>query len=293
VAVPLPDLTVTAALDPPAERVDQVAFVGKSLADDLHARLDARGLACTRVAVEAETDHAEHLVRLWRHEGALSAGATADRVRWQLEGWLSGSAASRPTAGITRLTLTPDELTAATGRQLGFWGGQTEAAERAMRALTRVEGLLGPDAVRVPEWRGGRSPDEQVVLVAAAAVDLTASRPAADASWIEAPWPGKLPTPAPAVVYREPPPAEVVDAGGAPVGVDGRGQVGAVPARLSVAGGRWLDVVSWAGPWPLDERWWDRSSRRRRARLQLLTADGQAHLVAVERGRWSLEATYD
>jgi protein ImuB len=60
-----------------------------------------------------------------------------------------------------------------------------------------------------------------------------------------------------------------------------------------VAGGPWTDVVEWAGPWPIEERWWDAARGRRRARLQLLTADGQARLVVLEQGRWHVAATYD
>ena len=86
---PPPDLAVTAELDPPAERVDMAAFVAKALADELHGASPRSGLACTRIAIEAETEHGEHLVRLWRHDGALTAGAIAERVRWQLDGWLS------------------------------------------------------------------------------------------------------------------------------------------------------------------------------------------------------------
>ncbi|MFA9566399.1 MAG: DNA polymerase Y family protein, partial [Acidimicrobiales bacterium] len=128
---PPPDLVVGTELDPPVERVDQVAFVAKVLADQLTEQLDRRGMACTRLAVEAETDHGEQLVRLWRHDGALSAGAIADRVRWQLDGWLSGSVggpgeqggggteawARRPTGPVKRLVLRPDEVGPATGRQ--------------------------------------------------------------------------------------------------------------------------------------------------------------------------------
>jgi protein ImuB len=291
--VPLPDLMVTTELDPPADQVAPVAFAGKALADELHRRLSELGLACTRVAIEAETEHAEHQVRLWRDEGALTPGAVADRVRWQLDGWLNGTAARRPTSGVTRLTLTPDEVVAAKGRQLGFWGEQTESAERAARALARVEGLLGPEAVGVPEWRGGRSAVEQVTLVPVGAVDLTGARPATEPGWVQAPWPGRLPAPSPATVYHDPLPVEVVDTDGAPVVVSGRGMASAAPARLSVAGGPWRDLVSWAGPWPLDERWWDHHAHRRRARFQVVTADGVAHVVFVEAGCWRLEATYD
>ena len=75
--------------------------------------------------------------------------------------------------------------------------------------------------------------------------------------------------------------------------VSGRGALSAPPARVSVAGGPWTDVQAWAGPWPLEERWWDSARRRRRARLQLVTADGQARLLTLESGRWRVEATYD
>jgi protein ImuB len=94
-------------------------------------------------------------------------------------------------------------------------------------------------------------------------------------------------------VHGEPTPAEVVDAAGEPLHVSGRGFLSAPPARVSVVGGPWADVVAWAGPWPLEERWWDTARRRRRARLQLVTTDGQAHLTTLERGQWHVEATYD
>jgi len=308
---PPPDLLATVDLDPPAERVDVAAFAAKRLADDLHERLASRGLACAQVVVTAETEHGEVLERCWRHEGALTAAAMADRVRWQLEGWLTSSAASRPTSGVTMLRLRPDEVAGARGRQLGFWGGETAAAERAARALARVEGLLGPGSATVPERRGGRSPAEQIVLVPADAVDLTEPGlrgpngvdrlrgpngvdrlrgPPSD----EAPWPGALPPPTPARLHAPPVPAEVLDRHGRPVGVSGRGLATAAPARVRVAdvAGEHT-IAAWAGPWPVDERWWDGEVHRRRARFQVLTTDGTAHLLSLEQGRWTLTATYD
>ena len=132
-----------------------------------------RGSACTRVVIGAETEHGERLERVWRAEGALTAAAMADRLRWQLDGWLQGSARHRPTAGISRLWLVPDEIVPAGGRQLGFWGTDVATTDRATRAVARVQGLLGLGAVTVPEWRGSRDPATQVALVDAAAVDLT------------------------------------------------------------------------------------------------------------------------
>lgn len=290
---PAPDLAVTQDLDPPVDQVDRAAFVAKVLADQLHARLAGDGLACTQVLVEARTEHGEVLARQWRHEGALTAGALADRVRWQLDGWLTGSASSRPTAGVNRLALVPVEVVAARGRQLGFWGGETLVDERIWRAVARLQGHLGAEAVTVPEVRGGRSPGERVVRVPVAAVDLTEARPAARLASITEPWPGQVPAPAPATVLAEPEAISVVDGHGEPVVVSGRSELSAPPAYLARSGKPAVRVAAWAGPWPVDERWWDPSQHRRRARFQLVDHQGGAHLVAVEAGSWWLEATYD
>lgn len=292
---PPPDLRCAAVLDPPAERVEQAAFVARELAEELHAALDARGLACSRVAIEAETEHGEHLVRLWRHEGALSAGAIADRVRWQLDGWLHASVAARPTGGIVHLALVPDEVLAASGRQLGFWGEETEADARAARALARLASMLGHDAVLVPERAGGRGPGDAVRLVPAVGVDLREREltPGAGGRGAPtAPWPGRVPAPAPAVVHDPPSPAQVTAADGTEVTVSGRGLLDAVPAQV-VLDGVPVALAGWAGPWMIDERWWDPTTRRRAARLQLLGVSGGAWLVVREHGRWWLEATYD
>jgi protein ImuB len=247
---------------------------------------------CTRLLIVAETEHGECFERLWRLDH-FTASVVADRVRWQLDGWLNGTAAHRPSAGITLLRLVPDELGTAAGRQLGFWGGGGGADERVVRALARVEGLLGPEAVTVPEWCGGRGPGEQVKLVPAGVVDLTGDRPSSRPEWRTEPWPGSLPAPSPATVPRGDVVAEVVDAAGVLVQVSGRGEVSSVPARLKVGGRPARRIVAWSGPWPVDERWWDDAGHRRQARFQVVTDDGVARLVTIERGRWHLAAVYD
>jgi protein ImuB len=178
----------------------------------------------------------------------------------------------------------PDQVVPDDGRQLDFWGGAAETAERVARALARVQGMLGPEAVVTGVPSGGRGPSEQVTLVPWGA-------PSADGG--SAPWPGRVPPPSPATVFAEPVVADVVDARGSPVGVTGRCALSAPPARVSMAGEPWADVVAWAGPWPVDERWWDRSAHRRRARFQVVTADGSAWLLALEAGRWWADAAYD
>ena len=286
---PPDDLFFEAELDPPADRADRAAFVAKSLADRLHDELGRRGLACTRIAIEAETEHGEHHVRLWRHDGALTAGAIAERVRWQLDGWLTDTSTSvrnRPTAGIVLVRITPDEVRPDAGRQLGFWGGTTLLDERAARALARVQGMLGLEAVCTAVLQGGRSPAERVRLVpwGDARVPETPS---------DTPWPGHVPSPAPALVYPAPLAAAVTGKDGDGVRVSGRGMCTQPPTHLRVEEQPTDEIVAWAGPWPVDERWWDPRAHRRRARFQLLTASGTAHLASVEGGRWWIEATYD
>lgn len=292
---PPTDLSVGMELDPPVERIDQAAFAAKALADRLSAVLDETGWSCLRLAIEAETEHGERLLRLWRHEGALTPGAMAERVRWQLEGWLIESPGHQPTGGLTRLALVPDQVVPARGRQLGFWGGQSEAAVRAARAAGRVASILGPDAVRVVQRRGGRNPDEQFSLLAASAVDLVERAELAPPP-LPAPWPGRLPTPSPAVVWSAEArlAARLVDLDGGSVSVTGRGEISAPPHQLAVRS--WPEprtVRSWAGPWPVEERWWDPPNRRRSARLQLVLDDGSAWLAVLEGGRWWIAGHYD
>ena len=319
---PQAELRVSAVVDPPAERVDRAAFIAKSLADTLHGELAGRGLACTRVLVAAETDAGDRIERLWRHEGALSAAGIAQRVRWQLDGWLStGRSLGRCSGGVNLIELVPDQVVPDDGVQLGFWGGTSEAGERAVRALARVQALVGTDAVLVPEWRGGRAPAEQYRLVPLDSVDLSARAVPGDE-----PWPGRVPDPAPAVIWPTPKAVEVVDAEGRRVAVGGRGIISAAPSRCLLDGsdarsGRWHEIRAWAGPWCIDERWWDALAHRRRARLQVVLgpavtgapedevstgrstgsarsrgahpSSGVAHLLTLEDGRWWLEATYD
>ena len=305
-APPPPDLVETAELDPPATRVDEVAFVAKTLADRLLARLDALGLACDRVVVEAETEHGERHARCWRHEGGLTAAALVARVRWQLDAWLTvdGATSGRepgiparsecdhgdePTSGLVLLRLAPDRVVSATSRQLGFWGGDAAAHDRAARVLARLQGMLGHDAVATAVVGGGRAPGERVRWI-------PWGEPR-DEPGLE-PWPGAVPGPPPARVPPEPAAAELLDGDGDPVRVSGRGEASAEPAELRCAllpdgGGA---VTAWAGPWLHDLRWWTRAARRRRALWQVVVgegADSVACLVTVERGRAAVEAVYD
>lgn len=102
-----------------------------------------------------------------------------------------------------------------------------------------------------------------------------------------------MPGLAPATVHFPPLPADVLDQDGRSIGVGGRGAMSARPAFVVIGpGGVATAIVAWAGPWPLEERWWDAGGRRR-ARVQVCTVDGSAYLLVREKGSWWAEATYD
>ena len=193
----------------------------------------------------------------------------------------------------------PSEVRGDDGDQLRLWGGPSAADERAARAVARLAGMVGDQAVLVPAWRGGRLPGDRYDWVPASTTDLTDAddtaerlRPGSTRGAGPGPWPGSLPAPSPAVVPPDVQPAELTDAGGRAVRVSGRGELSAAPARLAIAGRPAQAITGWAGPWPLDERWWEPRRHRRLARFQVVTADGAAHLVLAEHHHWWVAASY-
>ncbi|WP_416309434.1 DNA polymerase Y family protein [Saccharopolyspora sp. NFXS83] len=248
---PPPELAVAERLDPPVDRVDAAAFAAKALAERLHLLLGERGLACTRLGISARTENGEQLHRVWRCAEPLTPADTVDRVRWQLDGWLSArSREPRPTSGVAALELCPEEVVGAGGLQLDLMRSATGAADaRAGRAFVRVQGLLGPDQVLVGIPSGGRDARDRVTLVPWGAERRPQREP-------DRPWPGRIPAPSPSVLPESPWPATVLDAAGEPVRITPRLELTAPPHQVLVRG-RARTVVGWAGPWPLRERWWD------------------------------------
>lgn len=300
---PPAELDAVLDCDPPIDRVDAAAFAGRSLAGTLHRNLEGAGVGCTRLAIHAVTANGEKLSRVWRCAEPLTEDATADRVRWQLDGWLNRrNPGDRPSAPITVLRLQPVEVVSAGALQLPLWGGiGDEDRLRARRALIRVQGLLGPEAVQVPVLSGGRGPAERITLTPLGDEPVPRADPGQ-------PWPGRLPEPSPTVLLDDP--VELLDAQGDPVRVTSRGLFSTEPARLDGSGSggsgrqpfagrlRW-----WAGPWSVDERWWDQGEQAksgRTARVQILLesasgADqsGSALLLCYRRRRWYVEGVYE
>lgn len=311
---PPEELAVSIELDPPVTRVDAAAFASRALADRLHALLAGHGLACTRLGVEAGTTEGDELARVWRCAEPLTPSGTVDRVRWQLDAWLTRTllrgggheeGESDPIGGIRSLRLVGEEVVAAGALQLGLWGDVGAAQGRVGRALVRVQALLGPEGVYTAVLEGGRDPAERVRLVpwgdevAASPLRVGQGGRGAEEGIVDRkqpPWPGRLPAPSPTTVPAEPVYAEVSDAAGRPVVVTDRYVLSTAPASVARSGGGPLPVRGWAGPWPVDQRWWDAVFGWRGSRLQvLLGGEGEetALLLLHSNDRWSVIGSYD
>ena len=305
---PAPERRLDQVLDDPLAQSTAVVFAAKQLADQLADSLAADGRVCTRLVVLLETEHGERSERSWYRSAGMSSSAMIERVRWQLDAWvdLPRGSENEITGGVALIRLTPDEVRADEGMQLGLWGGQTDADRRAARAIARLGTLVSDDAVTVPSWQGGRLPADRYRWIPASTVDLDQQRrvvsPASTGSGPDGPWPGCLPSPSPATVLVEPQAIDVLDADGDSVTVSGRGIVSGTPASFRLLEGdetsgwrpgRSRPITGWAGPWPIDERWWEPTRHRRQARFQMLTDDGCGYLVVAEQRRWWVNAIYD
>ena len=281
---PIPaDLQVEHVCEPPIERVDAAAFLGRRMAQELHERLSSAALACTRLTVHAITERGQQHARTWRCAEPLTPEATADRIRWQLEGWLTGrdrDGGEGPDSPVVRLVLEPVEVVdpgslqhvlSGPGLPDDVSGGLGDGARRA---LVRVQGLLGGESVRVPVRSGGRGPAEQVALVAFGDAPQPPRDPAAA-------WPDRLARPSPSLLTQTE--AEVVDAQGIPVIVDARGAFSAPPDQVRV-GARRYRVHWWAGPWPFGIG---------AARAQVLVDGARALLLCHRESGWVMEGIYE
>jgi protein ImuB len=285
---PPPQLDTAVDFEPPLARIDQLAFAFRLSAERFVGGLREAGLVCTAVRVVLSSDSGEVSEQVWRHPRWFDADDVVDRVRWQLQG--GRNADSGLSSGITRAQVVPETVEDLGDHADGLWG--TGPDESIHHGLARIQSMLGHGAVLTAIIAGGRLLADRRVYIPWG--DAPASAPGASPPGAPQPWPGRLPGPVPATVFAEPVPADVVDAAGNGVDIDARGVLSAEPAFFSAgrsAGQRW-PVRSWAGPWPITERWWDPAGRTLN-RFQLVDPSGSAWLLLLEDHRWWAEATYD
>ncbi|MDM7856434.1 DNA polymerase Y family protein [Cellulomonas alba] len=275
---PEQDLEAAAELDPPADRVDTATFAGRRLAEQLHAQLVEGGWTCGRLRIAARTDDGDELARTWRTDlggwGGLSPARITDRIRWQLESWLSASAVEAARDRARDVRAAGGARSVARRHGAGGSGGDdawlhpdapefpdddahpTTLVRLSVTALDVApagaeQGRLwgGPSG---GDLRAHRALDRVQAVVGGSGVlvatiqggrgprDQVHVRPWGDQSEaphpVDRPWPGRLPEPAPATVPVEAVAVEVRDAAGAPVLLGPRLALSAPPAWV-----RWVE----------------------------------------------------
>jgi protein ImuB len=263
---PIPeDVQAEERFDPPLADLERAAFAARSLSHELLDALVPRGGIPHRVVVEAEAADGTVRTRTWRSADPFNEVELAERVRWQLRAWVESGGVP---GGIRRLRLLPADLSD-TGRQLRLGEAAVTAVE-TRRALSRAQGLVGPDAVLQARRQGGRDPHDQVQWHRwGEAPDRPARDPAA-------PWPGATPGPSPALVPPEPRTIDIEWESG-------------FPTRIRL-GSRWEPVLTWAGPWRRTGRWWEGDGSA--DRYQIVTSAG-AFLCEVREAATVLVGVYD
>ncbi len=286
---PPPHLDAVADFEPPLVRIDQLAFTMRTRAGTFIDTLREAGVLCTVLHVALHTESGEVSERRWQHPRWFDADDVVDRVRWQLQG--TNASDHGLTSGIIRVHLVPDAVEDLADHADGLWG--TGPDESIHHGLARVQSMLGHGAVLTAVIAGGRLLADRRVLIPWGDTPVGQQPLSTPVKERNQPWPGRLPGPAPATVFAERRPAAVVDSRGNPVDVDPRGLLSADPAFFSAAvdDGR-RPVHSWAGPWPISERWWDPTGRVLN-RFQLVDQSGSAWLLLLEDHAWWVEASYD
>ena len=274
--------------DQPISRADELSFALRATVDDFLAGLTAQHVVCTTVRLSLVDDRGETHSQVWSHPRFFTAADLVNRVRWQWESLARHSSEEYHDGGVSEVVfqaLSPENLF---GHEPGLWGG-AEVNSRVEHSIARLQSSLGHQAVTRAELRPGHGFDEREVLVPwGTQVRTEGATTQATAEFV-----GQLPRPLPASVFQPPTPVGLTDASGHSVSVHDAALTG--PPAVLQSGSHSRDVVAWAGPWPVVERWWDQQAARRRYRLQLLDDQEVGWLISQDGagGSWQVEARYD
>lgn len=287
--IPPRDVDAVVEFEPPLDRVDQIAFGMRTASERFLDELLEQRLVCTALRVELLGADGETTDRVWLHPRSFTASEVVDRVRWQLDA--RRGVGSQPSgmqgelrSPVARVRLTPETVDPVGAHERGIWG--TGPDEGVHSGLSRVQGMLGHDGVGTAVATGGRMPDDRQHHVAWGDRPVLTRDP-------KRPWPGAVPPPYPATVYEIPREIRVEDHRGAPVSVTERGVLSASPAVIVSPTGSRRDLTAWAGPWPLEERWWDPSTARVAQRFQMVDSAGEAWLLVLDARGWWAHGRYD
>lgn len=284
------ELAARVVLEEPTAVIELVVAECEAAVGKLIARIDDDALICTGIRIVThhepgprESAGAIH-ERQWRHPWHLGVREILDRVQWQLTD-LAGQQ-PRP---VTLVEVAPTELDAAVHHSQGLWGDRPD--DQVLHTLSALQHRLGYDAVQVGSVVGGRMLHERQVFspFGQAGPDRATRR-------LEQPWPDAVPGPAPSVVFQEAQAMRVLSDRQTPLTVSDRGVLTGVPSWVLLPGARERRrITAWAGPWPVNQRWWRRPlvDQQPLHRFQLVDDRQEAWLVLGVASDWWAEAKYD
>lgn len=275
---PPPDFQEGLSLEWPIVQLEPFLFVGRAALERLGQRLEARGLACSRLLLtlrcepEGVQERAIRLPAPTRDVKTLLA-----LIRLELEARPPGA----PVAAF-RFTALPDRPREA---QLSLYGPAALSPDKLATAMARLFSILGTGRAGSPRPVDGHCPER---------FDLVDFSPP--------PPPSERPAPAKPVpsgrgllavrVLRPPLPLEVIlDGLQAPTEV--RSQVQEETAKRLRIDGR---VQVAAGPWALEEEWWqEKPVERDYWDVELAGAGGGLYRIYRDRAtdEWYADGIYD
>ncbi len=280
--------------DTPLARSDALSFALRGTVEDFLRALVASHVVCTSVSISLVDDRGVTHSQVWSHPRFFDAADVVNRVRWQWESIARESAEEYQEGGIQEVTFQARSPERLFGHEPGLWGGG-DADARIEHAIAHVQSRLGHQSVGHGVLRPGHSFDEREQIIPWGVADsfdeyATSSQQERTEAFV-----AELPKPLPATVFQPPQPVLLHDQWGQPLSLDAEGSaLGGLPSQM-LSGTNTREVVAWAGPWPVLERWWDPAHSRCRYRLQLLDQQGVGWLVSQDQtgGHWQIEARYD
>lgn len=288
---PVRDFAVELDFEAPLTGAEQLAFACSSLTEQLSATLTAERLVCTTLRITLTDDVGVRHEREWSHPRFFTSTDMLARIRWQAGVFDPNGAGSQWSentgAGVQTVRLTPVRTDRAATHEPGLWSSGID--ERVHHHVSRAQSLLGPAGVGTASLEGGRLLRDRQRFTPWGVAVTPQRKPG--------PWPGALPQPGPTLVFTPPLRALLLDATGAPVGIDSEDLLSSTPTALRVEGYETPGGVrGWSRPWPIREHWWEGRPSRFRLQLELENGDAWVLLGQTLEGaslRWFAEGRYD
>lgn len=283
------------SFEPAIDTMEQLAFAAKGMAADVVEVMSTQGAGGGRLTITATCENGESFSRSWMIEGRNEKDIV-DRTRWQVNSW---TVSSHERARIIRLELSMRDFVPLGFHPTPLWGGETTHATEAKKAALRIQGLVGEGSVRRIEHVGARDPREAYVMRAWGEDPSSLSQ-------ASLPWPGAIPAPLPGIIHTVDVPVDILGHCRHTMGVLADGILtcsqrcsGVMPQILAKHSLRMSlphpnecrgeYVEDFAGPWIIEQTWWDNPIRR--AYMQISTGEA-AYLVYCQNGVWFEEGIY-